>query len=85
MTGKPFIIEREPSFIDDEQSWPAIKPCFNTVEQVGKDSRRDCGADQPIGLEDLDRGIAKTFIFRIEKPAIRPPKAIRLQSLLQRI
>jgi hypothetical protein len=55
------------------------------VEQIGKDGWCDCGADQPIGLEYLDGGIAKAFEFRIEKPAIRPPKAIRLESLLQSI
>src|SRR5712664_2173657 len=79
------IIKRQPPFIDDEQSWPAIKPSFNAVEQIGKNGRRDRRTDQPIGFKDLDGAFAKTLEFRIKQPAIWPAKAIRLESALQRI
>ena len=85
MTSKFLIIKREPPFIDDEQSWPAIKASFNAVEQIGKDGRRDCRTNQSVGLKDLDGAIAKALEFRIKEPAIRPSQALGLQRTLQHI
>lgn len=85
MTGKFFVIKRQPPFIDDQKSGPAVKPSFNAVEQIGKDGRRDCRTNQSVGLKDLDGAFAKTLEFRIKQPAIRSPEAIRLESALQRI
>ena len=85
LTGKFLVIERQPPFIDDEQGWPAIKPSFNAMEQIGKDGRRDRRTDQPIGLKDLDGAFAKTLELCIKQPAIGPPEAIGLEGALQHI
>jgi hypothetical protein len=72
LTSKFFVIKREPPFIDDEQSWPAIKASFNAMEQIGKDGRRNRSPDQSVSFKDLDGAFAKTLEFRIKEPAIGP-------------
>jgi hypothetical protein len=85
LTGKFLIVERQPPFIDDEQSRSAIEPSFNAMKQIGQDGRRDGCTDQPIGFKDLDGAFAETFELRIKKPAIRSPKAVGLEGALQHI
>ena len=85
LTSKFLVIKRQPPFIDDEQGWPAIKPSFNAVEQIGKDGRRDRRTNQSVGLKDLDGAFAKALEFRIKQPAIGPTEAIGLESALQYI
>ena len=55
------------------------------MEQIGKNGRRDRGPDQAVSFKDLDGALAKTLEFRVKKPAIRPPKAIGLESALQHV
>ena len=85
LTSKFSVIKRQPAFIDDEQGWPAIKPSFNAMEQIGKDGRRNRRTNQPIGLKDLNGAFAKTLEFCIEQPAVWPTEAIGLESALQHI
>src|SRR5262249_10154498 len=54
LTSKLPVIKREPPFIDDEQSWPAVKPSFNAVEQIGKDGGRNRCTNQSVGFKGLD-------------------------------
>src|SRR5882672_7658454 len=81
-TTEAFFLRR---VFSHSRSWPAIKASFNAVEQIGKDGRRDCRTNQSVGLKDLDGAFAKALEFRINKSAIWPAKAIRLESALQRI
>ena len=80
LAGKILVVERQPAFIDDEQRWPAVKPSFDAMEQIGKHGRRGRRADQPFGLKDLDRGFAKALELGIKQPAIGPAEAIGLQA-----
>ena len=83
LAGKPFVVEREPAFVDDEQGRPAVEPAFDAMEEIGEHGRRGAGPDQPLGLEGLDARLAETFGLGIEQPAIGSAEAIGLQGALQ--
>ena len=54
------------------------------MEQVGQHGGRRAGADQPLGLEGLDRSGAELFGLGVEQPARSAADAVGLQRLLQR-
>ena len=58
LRGKSRIVEREPAFVDDEQSGRAVERRFDPVKEIGENGRRGGGADQPFRLEALDFGVA---------------------------
>ena len=83
LAGEAVVVEREPAFIDDEEAWPPIEPAFDAMEEIGEHGRRGAGADQALGLEGLDVGVAETFGLGVEQPAIGTAKAERSEGALQ--
>src|SRR5262249_19310514 len=80
---KPFVVEGEPTLINDEQRRAAIKPCLDAVEQIGQDGRCGPRPDQALGFEDLDRSSAELLDLGIEQPSVGTPKAIWPERALQ--
>ena len=69
LPGEAAIVEREPALVDDEQRRPAVEPVLDAVEQIGEHRGRRAGADQALGLEGLDVGLAEALGLGIEQPA----------------
>ena len=55
------------------------------MEEIGKDRRRGAGADQALGLEGLDVGLAEALGLGIQQSAPGTADRIGLQRLLQRV
>ena len=53
------------------------------MKEIGENRGRRAGADQPFGLERLDRRRAEMFPFGVEQPPIGAADAIGAQRLLQ--
>ena len=85
LAGKALVVEGEPALVDDEQRRPAVEPVLDAVEEIGEHRGRRAGADQPLGLEGLDVGLAEPLGLGVEQPAPRAADAIGLQRLLQRV
>ena len=69
LAGEARIVEGEPALVDDEQGRPTVEAILDAVEQIGEHRRRGAGADQALGLEGLDVGLAEALGFGIEQPA----------------
>ena len=70
LLGEGGVVEDEPPLVDDEQSRAAVEPAFYAVEQVGQHGGRRTGADQPFGLEGLDR--RRSRVVRLSASSSRP-------------
>jgi len=79
------IVEGEPALVDDEQGGPPIEAVFDAVEEIGEDSGRGAPADQTLGFESLNLGLAETLALRIEQSSPGTAHGIGLQGLLERI
>ena len=69
LAGKALVVQRKPAFIDDQQRRPAVEAVFDAMEEIGEHGGRSAGADQPLGLERLHRGVAKPLGLGVEQPA----------------
>ena len=78
LAGKVRIIKSEPALIDDEQRWPPIKARLDPVKEIRQDCRCNGGADQSVGLKDLNGGSAEAFILGIEQSVIGTAETIGL-------
>jgi hypothetical protein len=72
------VVEGEPAFIDDQQRGPPIEPGVDAMKEIREDGGGRAGADQPLGLEGLDVGLAKALGLGVEQPAPRAADAIGL-------
>ena len=72
MPGEAGIVEGEPSFVDDEQSRPAVEAIADAVEEIGEHGGRRTRADEFFGLEGLHVRFAEPLGFRVEQPAQGP-------------
>jgi hypothetical protein len=55
------------------------------VEEIGEHGGRRAGADQALGLEGLDLGLAEALGLGVEQPAPGTADRVGLQGLLQRV
>ena len=64
LPGEAVVVEREPAFVDDEQRRAAVEAVLDAMEEIGEHGRRRARADQPFGLEGLDRRLAEMLASR---------------------
>ena len=76
LRAKRRIVEREPALVDDQQCRPAIQASFDAMEQIGEHGGSRGGANQPLGLESRNVGLAETFGFSVQQPAPRAADTI---------
>ena len=69
LAGEALVVEGQPAFVDDQQRRPAVEPAFDAMEEIGEHGGRGAGADQPLGLERLHRGVAKPLGLGVEQTA----------------
>ena len=85
LAGKALVVERQPAFIDDQQRRPAVEAVFDAMEEIGEHGGRSAGADQPLGLERLHRGVTKPLGLGVEQTTRGAANAIGLQRALERL
>ncbi len=85
MAGKALVVEREPTFVDDQQCRTAVEPPLDTMKEIGQHCRRGPGADQTLGFKGLNFSLPQALGLGIEQAAIGSAEAIGLQSSLERL
>ncbi len=85
LSGKAYVVEREPTFVDDQQCRTTVEPPLDAMKEIGQHCRRGTCADQTFGFKGLDFGLSETLGLGIEQPAIGSAEAIGLQRTLERL
>jgi hypothetical protein len=70
------VVEREPTLVDDQERGPPVELGLDAMEQRGEHRGGRAGADQPLGLEDLNIGLAEALGFGVEESPPGPADAI---------